>query len=419
MANVFSDYLNAPLIAMLNGIFRNVSGTPPLTAQTAVYGTHWFNGYVCDVANNTVAQSYTRTTTVCTITSVGHSLRTGMLITVDSTAAPTTFTSGQYSVTCLSSSVFTIVVANAGAASGNLTYRVANGRIGLLMNEASPDTTDRYTIDSGTPAFTSAGGLYMPVIGQQITFTTPEYIIGQGTTFPIFAAVMAGSTITNYEISYALDKNDGGGYSAFKNLSYPRSGASGSLGSFTFTLTSATGVAIGDFASGTGLSPMSKVTNVAGNTVTVDTSNIGTVSGTIRFNQLPNETGLNPDVGIKMQWRIKTATTNATAITSLYIQAESTDAGRAYQYPLESNTITFTGLQPGTDVVILSAGTTTILQAVDSIVGTTSSYTYSGAQNIDVGFIKTGFVPQYVRNLNLTASDSILPISQVADRNYI
>lgn len=418
MENVFSDYLNAPLIAMLNGYSKGVSGTPPLTAQQAVYGTHWFNGYVVDVANFTTGQSYSRTTTVCTITSVGHSLRTGMLIHISSTTEPTTFTSAFYSVTALTSSTFTITVANSGATSGIIDYRVANGRIGLVMNEASPDTLDRYTIDSGNPAFTSAGGLYMPTIGDQITFLTPNYLIGQGSTFPRFEPVMAGSTLTRYDLTYAIDKNDGGGFSPFKNMYYERAGGSGTSGQLTFTVTDATGVEIGNHVWGIGISPFAKITNIVSNTITVDVAHIATVSGIIRFSNLPSETGIDPSLGVKMKWRIKTITTNTAAITSLYIQTESTDIGRANQYPLDTINLTFTGLSTGSDVVVLQAGTTNIIDSVDAKVGTSWTYTYSTLQSVDIAVYKAGYIPYFIRNYTLESNDNSLPIAQVLDRNY-
>ena len=420
LENTFSDYLNVPVFAYLNGYSKGVSGTPTYAAQTSVYGTHWVNGYVCDVATNSTSQAYTRTTTVVTITSVGHSLRTGMLIVVDPSVAPTTFTAQQYSVTVLTANTFQITVANAGAASGNVTYRIANGRIALLMNEASPDTTDRYTIDSGTPAFTSAGGFYMPTIGHQATFITPNYLIGQGSTFPVFTPVMAGGTITNYDITYDIDKNDGNGFSgSFKNLSYPRAGGGGTSGLTNVTMTSTVGVNVNDYVYGTGIASMARVTSITNaTTVVVSIANIATVSGILRFSQLPNETGINPSLGVKMKWRILTTTTNTTAITSLYIQTESTDAGRQNQYPLDIISLTFTGLSDGSDVVILQAGTTNIIDSVDAKAGTSWTYVYETLQNIDIGIYKAGFIPYFIRNYALQADDNSLPIAQVPDRNY-
>jgi len=96
----------------------------------------------------------------------------------------------------------------------------------------------------------------------------------------------------------------------------------------------------------------------------------------------------------------------------------STTTTQDYQYPLDVNTVTFTGLPTGCDVVVLTAGTSTILAQQDAGAGTTFAYTYSGAQSIDIGFIKAGYVPQYIRNLSLTTTDSSIPVSLTIDRNY-
>ena len=419
LEDVLSDYLNAPLFALLNGYFKQTSGTFPMTAQTAVYGVHWFDGYVTDIAANTSGQSWTRSGTTVTVTSAGHSLRTGMFIVVNSSSNTAGVPLGYKSVTCLSSSTFTFTGVNSGTTSGTLDYRVINSRIGLMMNEATADTSNQYTVDAGNPVFTSAGGLYMPNVNDQITFVTPNYILGHGSSFPINELIMGGSTLTRYTTTYALDKNDGNGFGSFHNLYYERAGGSGTSGQFTFTVTDATGVEQNDYAWGTGVAPNAKVTGVAGNTITVDTANTATVSGIIRFNHLPYESGLSSSLGFKMKWRIKTVTANTVAITSLYIGAESNATDRANQYPLETYTASFTGVVTGSDVVVLSAGTSTILQALDSIPGTTASYTYSSAQTVDVGFIKQGYVPMYIRNLSLGTADISLPISQTQDRNFL
>jgi hypothetical protein len=82
-------------------------------------------------------------------------------------------------------------------------------------------------------------------------------------------------------------------------------------------------------------------------------------------------------------------------------------------------TVTFTGLPTGTDIVILTAGTSTILLQVDAYAGTSYAWGYSGTPTVDVGFIKAGYVPQYIRNLTLGSTDASIPVSLVVDRNYL
>lgn len=82
-------------------------------------------------------------------------------------------------------------------------------------------------------------------------------------------------------------------------------------------------------------------------------------------------------------------------------------------------TVTFTGLPTGCDVVVLTAGTTTILDSVDANAGTSWGYAYAGTPTVDVGFIKPGYVPQYIRGLALGATDSSIPVSLAFDRNFL
>lgn len=129
--------------------------------------------------------------------------------------------------------------------------------------------------------------------------------------------------------------------------------------------------------------------------------------------------GAFPSTGVKLRVRITTSTTNSTAITSLYMLTTSTTTAQETQlFPLDTNTITFTGLPTGTDVVVLTAGTDTILDQRDANPTSSYAFVYSGAHTVDVGFIKPGFVPFYIRGLSLTTADSSIPVALTADRNY-
>lgn len=232
------------------------------------------------------------------------------------------------------------------------------GRIGILMNEPTTATATQVSLTGGA-AFTAAGGLYMPTIGMTATFETPEYIIGH-TGFQNSAMVMAGGTVGNYTFGYQIDKNDGAGWS---------------------TLTSGSTAA-----------------------------QLGTA--------LNGLTGIDASKGFKLRIKITTGTTNTTAITSVYLLTNSSTTAQDYQYPLDTNTVTFTGLPTGCDAVVLTAGTSSILDQKDSLGTTSYAYTYSGAQTVDVGFLKPGYVPYYIRNLSLGTTDSSIPVSLFVDRNY-
>jgi len=156
------------------------------------------------------------------------------------------------------------------------------GRLAIVMNESTSDTSSLITLANGA-AFTSAGGLYMPVIGHEATFETPNYVIGH-TAFTNSALVMAGGTVGNYRFEYDIDLNDGNGYVGMTASSYTAAGL------------------------GTAL-----------NAETID-----------------------PVLGFKLILKITTTTTNATAITSVYIPMTSTTTTQAYQYPLEVVTVAVT-----------------------------------------------------------------------------
>jgi hypothetical protein len=201
----------------------------------------------------------------------------------------------------------------------------------------------------------------MPVIGNQALFETPDYIIGH-TAFQNSALIMAGGTATNYTYDYAIDKNDGAGWS------------------------------------------------------TMTTSNYLPTTLMTALNGL---TGISAVNGFKLRLEVTTSTTNATAITSVYLLTSSTTTTQAYQYPLDVVTLTLTGLLNGSDIVILEAGTETELVNVDANTGTTYNFVYETPQNIDIGVFLAGYVPFYIRNYSLTSSDGTIPIAQIVDRNYL
>lgn len=234
------------------------------------------------------------------------------------------------------------------------------GRIAILMNEPTSLTTSQVTLANGS-AFTSAGGLYMPVIGHTVTFETPNYIKGH-TAFANSALVMAGGTATNYTYEYSIDKNDGNGYSTMTTSSYTA-------------------------------------------------TTLGTALNGI--------TGIDASLGFKLKLKITTGTTNATAITSVYMTTVSTTTAQDYQYPLDVINLTLTGLVAGSDIVVTVAGTETERVNVDTNSGTTYNYVYETPEAVDIGVFLAGYVPFYIRNYSLASSDGSLPVAQIADRNYL
>lgn len=233
------------------------------------------------------------------------------------------------------------------------------GRIAILMNEPTAETASQVTLINGS-AFTSAGGLYMPVIGHDVLFETPNFILGH-TAFANSALIMGGGTATNYGYKYQIDKNDGNGWSTESAVLTP---------------------------------------------TTLGTS-------------LNGVTGINASLGFKLRLRITTSTTNAIAITSVYMTTVSTTTAQDFQYPLDTFNLTLNGLISGSDVVILQAGTETVLVQVDQNPISSWTYTYETPLLVDIFVSKAGYVPFYIRNYTLQSSNASLPIAQSIDRNYI
>jgi len=234
------------------------------------------------------------------------------------------------------------------------------GLIAILMNEPTTLTASYVTLTGGA-GFTAAGGLYMPTIGMTATFEMEYYTLGH-TGFQNSALVMAGGTVGNYRFEYSIDKNDGNGYSAMTSSSYTA-------------------------------------------------AQLGTA--------LNGLTGIDASKGFKLKLKITTGTTNTTAITSVYLLTNSSTTAQDYQYPLDTITLTLTGLVSGSDVVVRSAGSSTILGSVDANAEATWAYTYETPVSVDIDVIKPGYVVlPLVRNYTLPSSNASLPCAQQADRNY-
>lgn len=235
------------------------------------------------------------------------------------------------------------------------------GRLVILMNEPTENTASQVTLTGGA-AFTSAGGLYMPTIGMSATFETPNFILGH-TGFQNSAAIMGGGTATQYTYEYAIDKNDGNGWSTMTSSSY---------------------------------------------------------SATTLATALNGITGIDASLGFKLRIKITTSTTNTAAITSFYILTTSTTTAQDYTYPLDVSTLELTNLQAGSEVRCYTGtpGASAVEIAGIESSGTTFSFTHSsGGVAGFIQIIATGYQSFYLP-LTYSSSNQSIPISQVLDRNY-
>jgi len=297
----------------------------------------------------------------------------------------------------------------------------------LLMNEPTAATDPYFSIISGNPRFNSSGGIVMYTVGDCAEWTDQHFRKGHtgfftGTTVSI--AWMDGGTYNYYYlVQYQIDTGSGFG-GTWKNFYRPKQ-VTCTAGQFTCTVPDATGIEIGDYVQHYAFNTRyldlnAKVTNIVGNTLTLDKANVvSCVNAWYLFSSLGSEPAIDPSVGFRMKIRITTQITAAIAITAVKCRTICSAESKALAlYPLDTNVISFTGLPTGTDMVVLEAGTTNILYQVDAYAGTTLTYTYEGADTIDVGFIKPGYIPYYIRNLSIGLTDTSLPISLTPDRNY-
>lgn len=128
---------------------------------------------------------------------------------------------------------------------------------------------------------------------------------------------------------------------------------------------------------------------------------------------------VDPAIGYRMKIRITTSTTNTSSVKSITIFTTTSVAAQWNLYPLDTVTLSLTGLVSWSDIVILEAWTTNVLESVDSNSGTLYNYIYSNTWNVDIWILKSGYIPLYIRNYTLWLTNSSIPISQIADRNYL
>jgi hypothetical protein len=131
-------------------------------------------------------------------------------------------------------------------------------------------------------------------------------------------------------------------------------------------------------------------------------------------------TGISDAVGFKIRLQIKTTTTNTTAITSLYLITTTTATSQDNLYPLDLNTLTFTGLNAGTEVRVYSGTDPSTSVEIGGVESSGTSFTMSHSAGGVSGYaqiISDGHVPI---NLPLTfsSSDVSIPIQQRVDRNF-
>lgn len=143
---------------------------------------------------------------------------------------------------------------------------------------------------------------------------------------------------------------------------------------------------------------------------------------TINGTNLSGET-ISPSTGFKLKMRITATASNTTnLLTRVTIATVSTATAQENNlYPLDTVTLSFEGLQPGSEVRVYAGSdpaTATEIGGTEST-GTTYSFTHSSGGTAGVIVIfAMGYQPFYLPYTFKSTDDSIL-IQQVVDRNYV
>ena len=231
----------------------------------------------------------------------------------------------------------------------------------VLCNEPTSASASQCWVSGGTPQFTSSGMVLLTKIGDQVTWEMPFFAIGY-TAFAAVTPTVTGTNVTlvtswgNHNIEFQVDTGSG----------YP------------------------------------------GYWLLLNTANLITHT-------------FDSTTGFRLRLRATCAIAAVNnAITNMRVAMTTTSVDQSTKlYPLNTVTLTLTGLPLGCDIVVLSAGTSTIIEQKDSLASTSYGFTYETPQTVDIGIIKPGYVPFYYRNLALGSTNATLPVTLVADRNYI
>ena len=229
------------------------------------------------------------------------------------------------------------------------------GKIEILCNEPTTASAAQCAITSGSPKFNSAGQVALTVVGQQVTWEMPYFAKGH-TALANLAPTLTGTNTGNLTYEFQYDK--GAGYN--------------------------------------------------GTWLTLNATNLNGAGA------------ITPATGVKLKVRATCATANAgNLLTQIAIPTVTNSTAQNEQYPLDTITLTLTGLVAGSDVTILAAGTETVRATQEENAGTTYAYTYETPESVDIAVYNPGYMPFFIRGYSLGSSNASLPCAQVADVSYL
>jgi len=296
-----------------------------------------------------------------------------------------------------------------------------------MMGAPTTDTASLVTI-GGSAQFNGLGYLSALTIGDSGIWEMDYYDISADSfanAYPVMTAA-SGIPITYYNLYYQIDR--GSGFSAWKNLYYQATGATGASGQPIITgLSTTTDIAVGNDVSALGVAGVPDGTKVltvdSASQITLDTNLTAALSSAILiFRETPNETTF-PSTGVKLKVKAYVFATPTQAISGIWIPMLSTSTSRARLYPQAVDSLAFTlsGLPSGTTVALYDNADTELLRE-DNITSGTFEYNYvhSGADITDVYYVvwHPDYVPFKSAPFDLTATDLGLSYTPVDDPIY-
>ena len=233
----------------------------------------------------------------------------------------------------------------------------------IVCNEPTASSAAQCAVTGGSPQFNSSGSVLLTKVGDQVTWEMPFFAIGY-TAFTNSAPTITGTNVTystgtrwgNHDLEFQVDTGTGYG--------------------------------------GTWL-PL-RAADLVSN-------------------------AFDSTTGFKLKVRATCAVASASnVLTNLRVALTTTQTDRDTKlYPLNTITLTLTGLVAGSDVTILAAGTETVLASKEENAGTTYAYVYETPVTVDVAVYQPGYITFFIRGYPLASSNASLPCAQVADVSYL
>jgi len=327
-----------------NANYRGVRHRSNFAASTTIAGSHFVDNHFGDLTSGglPVNATWTRSGTTLTVTATSHNMITGdgIMVTVcsDVNAEPLGYSS---SITVLDSSTFTVPCNNTGALSGTLTYEnVASYVLFMTGYSPSPQSTARGDVRDTVPTATYSNLTYTAVApGVQTVWQHPDFILGHTgfhNTLPLYG-LSGADALTAWLYEYQINKNDGYGFSGWKNAARALS-CTLTGGGTAITVADSSLISVGDRVLTTTSTLYTgydaQVVSIDSPTqVTVSVPHIASGASVIlNFNALPGEV-LDPSRGFKLKLRRTTLTTNASSTLAVRFFTKSTTSSRDIQYP--------------------------------------------------------------------------------------